>query len=187
MAENEEIDLSKARRWQSVVQALKRGESVDPVADKVRDCLYKTLRSLRKKIPLEELIRAIDIGAPALDRLARKCDAGREFAELLAQVAAEGGTRETVLEDFVTDICNAFFDQILHQIVPSSGWPDVSGLRAFLDQVLAHLRADVERIARKFAENPGWNPRQARRSQGALSPDTTSEMLQESLLERSRK
>ena len=49
MAENEEIDLSKARRWQTVVQTIKRGESLEAVTSKVRDCLYKTLRSLVNK------------------------------------------------------------------------------------------------------------------------------------------
>jgi len=49
MAENEEIDLSKARRWQTVVHAIRRGESLETVTSKVQDCLYKTLRSLANK------------------------------------------------------------------------------------------------------------------------------------------
>jgi len=184
MAENEEIDVSKARRWQTVVEAIKRGESVDDVTSKVQDCLYKTLRSLVKKIPLSKLIRAVDDGPSAVQRLFRECFDGRDYAELFAQVTAEGGPRETVLENFATDICNSFFDQIVHEVVPSSAWSDVSRLQGFLNEVLIRLRGDVERIATKFAENPDWHPRQAPRSKMARSRDITAEMLQESLLER---
>ena len=60
MAENEYLDASKARRWQSVAQAIREGSPDSEVRERVEDCLYKTLRQIRKDLPLEELIRRLN-------------------------------------------------------------------------------------------------------------------------------
>ena len=85
MAENEEIDLLKARRWQPVLQAVCHGESVEDVAEKVRDCLYKTLRAVKKQVPLDHLLVAAEDDPASLARAARESVVGRDYFQLLAQ------------------------------------------------------------------------------------------------------
>jgi len=60
MAENEYLDSTKARRWYSVVQAIRHGGSVEDVADRVEECFFKTLRQIRKVLPFGEMIRAME-------------------------------------------------------------------------------------------------------------------------------
>ena len=182
MPENEEIDLSKARRWQAVLQAVRRGEPVEDVAEKVRDCLYKTLRALVKKIPLGRLIIAAEDDPSSLPMLVRGCSESRDYAQLLMQAAAEGGSREVIVENFVTGICEEFFVQIIHKAVPSSAWDNASHVQNHLARVLESLQGDIHRIASKFAEKPDWRPRLPRRAKGTTPRDKTREMLEESLL-----
>ena len=59
MAENEYLDSTKARRWHSVVQVIRGGGSVEEVADSVEECVFKTLRQIRKDLPLADMIRAM--------------------------------------------------------------------------------------------------------------------------------
>ena len=60
MAENEYLDSSKARRWQSVAQVIWESGSLDEVADRVEDCFYKTLRQIHKELPFAEMIEALE-------------------------------------------------------------------------------------------------------------------------------
>lgn len=59
MAENEYLDSSKAARWQSVVQAIRRGGSIGEVVERVEDCLFKTLRQIRTELPFAEMLQAM--------------------------------------------------------------------------------------------------------------------------------
>ncbi len=88
MAENEEIDLSKARRWQTVSQAICRREPAEDVAVKVLDCVYNTLRAVKKQVPLNHLIIIAEADPAALAQAARESVDGRDYIKLLAQVAA---------------------------------------------------------------------------------------------------
>ena len=56
MAEYEQIDGSKAQRWQIVVQAIKYGATVDVVTSKVQECLYETLGPLDRQTSTESVL-----------------------------------------------------------------------------------------------------------------------------------
>jgi hypothetical protein len=64
MAENEYLNSKEARRWQSVVQAIREGFSFDEVAGRVENCFFKTLRQIQKELPFADMIRALDIPSP---------------------------------------------------------------------------------------------------------------------------
>jgi hypothetical protein len=183
MAENEELDLSKARRWQSVLHAVGRNEPAEAVAEKARECLYRTFRSLKRKIPLNRLVEALDGGSGPLERLARECSEARDYAQLFLQEAAEAGTRRAILERSVGHLCDTFLEQIIHRVVPSASWHSISVARSFCKEVLALLQGDVEEIAAKLDQDPNWRPRKPRRRRDAPARDKTKDMLRESLLE----
>jgi hypothetical protein len=111
MAENEYLDSSKARRWQSVAQAIRDGCSDDEITDRVQDCFYRTLRAIAKDLPLAEMIA---VAAHDPDELARMCDGiegGLDVKDFLHQAATTCFETENMLETFLVNaLNNCLFD-----------------------------------------------------------------------------
>lgn len=88
MAENEYLDSTKARRWQSVVQVIRDGGSVEEVAESVEECFFKTLRQIRKDLPLADMIRAME-NPDELMRVCQLVDGGEDVKDFIRQAALD--------------------------------------------------------------------------------------------------
>lgn len=111
MAENERLDVLKNPRWLRVMRFIASGQQAE-IPRRLTEAMYRTLRSVGKQIPLEDLLRAAasrDAGLPAAVSQCR-----HDFAEMLERVAAESvadGT-PTVAERYVDAVLDRYLDQI---------------------------------------------------------------------------
>src|SRR5947209_6125968 len=112
MAESESLNVGRARRWQPVLQAAGNGASVDALTVMARRCLYRTIRAVRKQIPLNDLLNAACNNPSTLPDLIRGCKQGRDYARLFQRVACPGASREQVLIAYQEAVCTNFLDQI---------------------------------------------------------------------------
>ena len=182
MAENEYLDSSKARRWYSVVQAIRDGCSVDEVADRIEECLFKTLRQIRKDLPFAEMIRAMD-DPDELTRVCQSVDGGSDVKDFLMQAALEKASRSEQLKQFLKyALGNCLYDLPWMAAIFDDSI-NITQVRAMLAEAPSHLSDEIQRVANKFAENPDWVPRRAGRGQPTLSQDDrTRNMLGQSLV-----
>ena len=187
VAENEYLDSSKARRWQSVVQAIRDGGSTDDVADRIEECLHKTLRQIRKDLPLGELVRSLDDP----EKLRGECDqiiGAHDVKYFLMEAANMDAELPQKLEAFVENS----IDNCLHDIpwLASDGTGNfsVTVVRNAIGTARNSLQPEIERIAKKLSENPDWSARRlSRRHNSGIREDKTKSMLSESLLAGFRK
>jgi len=187
VAENEYLDASKARRWQSVAQAIRDGSSSEDVADRIEECLHKTLRQIRKDLPLGELIRSLDDP----ERLREICDqitGAHDVKYFLREAANMDAELPHKLEAFVENS----LDNCLHDVpwLVSDGTGDfsVTEARNVIGSARSSLQPEIERIVKKLSENPDWHPRRpSRRNKSGSREDKTKAMLAESLLAGFRK
>jgi hypothetical protein len=183
MAENEYLDSSKARRWQSVAQAIRDGCSDEEIADRIQECFYKTLRAIAKDLPLSDMFAA---AAHDPAELARMCDGikgGHDVKDFLLQAAQTRFGTETMLETFLNDSLNNCLYDVPYLAAELDGGITISEARAAVQSAAGSLRSDIQRMALKLAENPSWNFRRIgnRRSENSQR-DRTKEMLGESLI-----
>ena len=187
MAENESLDLGQrgARRWLVVFNAIRKGEPLPRVVEKVRKRLYDGLRHALKDladigISLVDLLSARD-SPPTLRHLVKQ-SMGHEYADLFAQTAlAESGNDcEGVLEAFVRNIWDKISDQVALNAVGTGLWTNLVDLQIRLNSVGDEIVQDFQRIAFKLAKDPTWQPRTVgKRGEGV---DRTTETLGMSLL-----
>lgn len=187
MAENEYLDSTKARRWHSVVQVIRGGGSVEEVADSVEECFFKTLRQIRKDLPLADMIRAME-NPDELMRVCQLVDGGEDVKDFIRQAALEKSSRADQLRQFLANaLANCLYD-IPYMAALADDSTNISQVRAMSAEVRQQLANELERIADKLTENPDWIPRRAGRGQPAVSKDErTRKMLGESLLSGHKK
>ena len=182
MAENEYLDSSKARRWYSVVQAIRDGCSIDEVANRVEECFFKTLRQIRKELPFAEMIRAMDDPVELL-RVCQSVDGGMDVKDFLMQAALEGASRSEQIAHFLENALGNCLYDIPYMAAISDDSTNISQVRAMSAEARRQLTDVLQRVADKLTENPDWVPRRAGRGQPTLSQeDRTRKMLGESLL-----
>lgn len=82
---------------------------------------------------------------------------------------------------------NCLYD-VPYLVADSGGNVSITDARNTVRNAGRSLQAEIQRIAAKLAENPGWIPRRAnRRDKPVAKVDTTEKMLGESLLAGFRK
>ena len=96
MAENEYLDSSIGRRWQSVAKAIQEECSWDDIADRMEDCFCKTLREIQKDLPFGEMIRAMN-DHNEFNRECKQIDEGLDVKDFLNQAALEKTGRQEQL------------------------------------------------------------------------------------------
>lgn len=185
MAENEYLDSSKARRWRSVAQAIRDDCSADEVANRIEKCLHKTLRQIRKDLPLGNLIRSIH-DSESLRNQCDQIDGAHDVKYFLAEASAmEADNREQVQAFIEKSLDNCLYD------IPSLVADDVTSVseaRNVISNARSRIQPEIRRLAEKFSENPDWQPRRSsRRRSGTSQEDHTKAMLSESLLSGFRK
>lgn len=188
MAENEYLDSSQARRWQSVALAIRDGCSVEEITDRVEDCFYKTLRAIAKDLPLSEMIAAAAHDPSELARVCDEIEGGHDVKDFLLQASMTCFETENMVETFLVDALNNCLYDVPYIAAELDGGISISQARSVVQSAAGSLRPDIQRMARKLAENPEWNFRRSgsRRSEDTRR-DRTKEMLRESLIAGFRK
>jgi hypothetical protein len=188
MAENESLDLREpgGQRWRHVQDAISKQQSPEVVAHKVTLKLPQALRKAVKEfieagVPFSEFLENRR-DPKALERLVRKCQ-GHDYAHLLAETAAVESAADDCqfISSFVIGVLDRVTNQVAHNLVGTSAWPDAVGLRDFFAQVQPLVGKDVQRIAAKLAADPSWLPTVKRSPKGAAK-NPTKELLSVSLL-----
>ncbi|WP_437193315.1 hypothetical protein [Planctomicrobium sp. SH527] len=187
MAENEYLDATKARRWQSVAQAIQEGSSISEVAAKIEDCLHKTLRQIRKDLPLSEMIEHLH-DPQKLREMCSRIEGAHDVKYFVIEAADQKGELPEKLSYFLSrSLANCLYD-VPYLAANFESDISITGVRNAIRDAEICLQPEIHRIARKLAENPAWNPRRAsRRETPAVKVDTTKKMLGESLLVGFRK
>jgi len=193
MAENESLDLRNpgGQRWKHVLDAVKKRESPEMVAYKASRKLPVALRKAFKEfaesgVSFEQLL-ANRNDPKALARLIRKCQ-GHEYAHLFAETAAAEAKAADpqLLGFFLNGIVDRVTDQITQEVAGTTPWPDIPSVRDLFSQVRCCVEPDVQRIAKKLANDPNWNPTVRKRKQDdATNP--TQDLLTVSLLGMTKK
>ena len=187
MAENESLDLGHpgGQRWLHVHDAVKKQQSAEDVAHKVTRKMPQALRKAFKEfieagVTVEQLLESRR-DPKAMARLVRQCQ-GHDYAHLLAETAAveSGGDDRQFLTSFMNGIVERVSDQITHDVIGTSAWPDVAGVRDFFARVESHIVSDVQRIATKLAADPNWLPTVKSKAKGETN-NPTKELLGMSL------
>ncbi len=188
MAENESLDLDDpyGRRWDIVFQSIRNNEPLDKVAQRVRRAIYRGFRNALKQltecgITLRTLLD--NRNSPLALRQFAKMALGHDYVHLFAQVASASSHLDTegLLRAFVGAIWDAAGDRIAYKIVTSDGPTSLNGMRDYLARVAEQVAPDVDRIARKLAEDPSWKLRMPAGTNDQQA-DSTPEMLAMSLL-----
>ncbi len=193
MAENESLDLWQpgGQRWLHVHDAVKKQQSPEEVAHKVTRKLLQALRKAFKEfaeagITVEQFFENRH-DPKAMDRLVRKCQ-GHEYAHLLAETAAveSGADDRQFMTSFLSGVVDRVSDQITHDVVGTSAWPDIAGVRKFFARVKSLIAIDVRRIAVKLAADPNWSPTVKGKRKGEAE-NPTKELLGMSLMGMGKK
>lgn len=187
MAENEYLDASKARRWQSVAQAIRERASDSEIAEKIVDCLYKTLRQIRKDLPLEKLVRHL-LDPEQLRAMCHQVDGAHDVKYFLIEAADQDTDLLGKLSHFLSrSLENCLYD-VPYLVSESADNVNITEARGIVRSAGSNLKSEIQRIAAKLADDPGWIPRRAsRRDKPVAKVDTTERMLGESLLAGFRK
>jgi hypothetical protein len=171
-----------------VARAIREGRSVDEVADRVENCLYKTLRQIHKELPFADMIRALD-SPDDLAKVLQNVAGGTDVKEFLMQAAAlERISRSGKLERFLGDALNNCLYDIPYMATDADRSRSITEVRRILAAVPNRLSENIQRLASRLAENPDKVPPRRRRGGVTQSKDElTTDMLGESLLARSKK
>ena len=183
MAENEYLDVTKAARWQSVIQAIRSDLDIDEITELVRDRFYKTLRQICKDVPFAELLNAVD-DPHRLKVLADSCEGGLDVKNLLRFAVEETSGKANVVEHFLNQALGNILYDIPYLVSRTDQNRTLSELRSDLRVVQHRMLSDIRRMAAKFAENPSWSPRapRTRMSTKQTPTDRTRKKLGESLI-----
>lgn len=181
MAENEYLDSRKARRWSAVAEAVRNRCQTGEISKLVLDRFRKTLRNIAKDVPLEEWIAAI--GDPSeLERAFDAVDGAVDVKDLLLRAAAKGGEPEQVVERFLNQALENCLYDIPYIAADLDGGVNLSEARRTLNEVRGGISPEIQRMAKKFADNPAWLPRSPSEKSDAPKQDQTVKMLGESLI-----
>lgn len=187
MAENEYLDSSKARRWQSVAQAIRDGASAEDVADRIENCLHNTLLQIRKDLPLGELIRSLNDPHKLRD-LCDQIDGAHDVNYFLIEASDLAADTPHQVQVFLEkSLENCLYD-IPWLVNDGTGDVSVTVARNIISSARSLVQPEIERIAKKFSDNPDWHPRRSSRRHNSVGQeDKTKAMLAESLLAGFRK
>lgn len=150
MAENERLDVLKNPRWLRVMRFIASGPREGEIPRRLTEAMYRTLRSVGKQIPLEDLLKAAanrDAGLPAAVSQCR-----HDFAEMLERVAAEPAVdgAPTVSERYVDAVLDRYFDQIAIRLVGGDAFPTFDSFCAQTSEWKAQIKPALKRLASKL-------------------------------------
>ena len=150
MAENERLDVLKNPRWLRVMRFIASGPKDGEIPRRLTEAIYRTLRSVGKQIPLEDLLRAAatrDAGLPAAVSQCR-----HDFAEMLERVTAEPTVdrASTVSERYVDAVLDRYLDQIAIRLVGGDAFPTFDSFCAQANEWKSRIKPALKRLASKL-------------------------------------
>ena len=175
MAENESLDLTRSRRWapspsrSSVRAALRRRLPRKPT----RQSWGHSERPSRTSPNAES--RSSNSSTQPKSKAVRPSSRSSSSArgttspDSWPRSQGWGGTRDTIIEEFVLGVRESILDQIGARVVPCERWKRFSDLRSHLARVKEHDETDVHWIVEKFSNDPNWSPRQGPCLKGTVS------------------
>ncbi|MEZ6069465.1 MAG: hypothetical protein R3C10_04145 [Pirellulales bacterium] len=184
MAENEQLDASKSRKWRAVARAVAAKVDSDIIAAEVDRVFCQALRDVKKDGDLPGMIRLLD-QPQQLDRLLSDWEGDPLVADLLAEASRGHGPLEQRLGEALDQMLgNCLYD--VPTLATTCDPPiTITEARDRLETALIARRSEiVRRIADKLAANPDWEPKARSRTSDKASPSfsSTEQMLGESLL-----
>jgi hypothetical protein len=186
VAENEQLDASRSRKWLAVSRAVAAGVDADIIGDEVERVFCHTLRDVKKDGDFSGLIRILAGGVDQEMALTSwKGD------PLVTELVTEAARIEGAPEQRIREVLHQMFGNCLFDVprLASEGDPSVSisVARDRLETALIGRRKEIiDRIAKKLAGDSDWNPKAAARRSPSTQPTfgSTEQMLPESLLRR---
>src|SRR5688572_20354291 len=133
MAENERLDVLKNPRWLRVMRFIASGPQEGEIPRRLTEAMYRTLRSVGKQIPLQELLTAADSRDPALSAAVAQCR--HDFAEMVERVAA---------------VLDRYLDQIAIRLVGGEAFPTFDSFCAQAGEWKARIKPALRRLASKL-------------------------------------
>ena len=179
MAENERLDVLKNPRWLRVMRFIASGPKDGEIPRRLTEAIYRTLRSVGKQIPLEDLLRAAanrDAGLPAAVSQCR-----HDFAEMLERVSAEATVdgASTISERYVDAVLDRYLDQIAIRLVGGDAFPTFDSFCAQANEWKSRIKPALKRLASKLES--GQAPRVPAQPAATRTADR-EELLELSLL-----
>ena len=188
VAENESLDLGNSRhssRWDEICIGIRDGTPWDKIAPKVskklHDALRKVFKQLATKGVLFRQLLAARESPGMLNELVKK-SGNQPYAALFRDVCFSESTKEAkgVLKSFVLAVWETISDRIEHRLASPSAGHSLADLQIVVNEVNHLIESDVDRLARKLAEDPTQVP--ARVGKKGRKVDPTTEMMPMSLL-----
>ena len=168
MAENETLDLRDRHsgRWRQLLRKIERGESLENISEEAVRCVYKTIQNLidlfsKQGLPLGKLLDAAERNDGSLHEMVRRCRKGRDYAELLEQLATIHHERGVLIRVMLSETLERFLDQMRHELLGRTHWPDTARLTS---NVPESVGIDLDRLAERLAVTPDVKPRMPGRS-----------------------
>lgn len=150
MAENERLDVLKNPRWLRVMRFIASGPNAGEIPRRLTEAMYRTLRSIGKQIPLQQLLRAAETGDIVLSATVRQ--RRHDFAEMIERVAGERGFdgAPAITERYVEAILDRYLDQIGLRLVGEQPFPTFDSFCAQANEWKARMRPALKRLASKL-------------------------------------
>jgi hypothetical protein len=150
MAENERLDVLKNPRWLRVMRFIASGPKDGEIPRRLTEAIYRTLRSVGKQIPLEDLLRAAATRDAAFPVAVSQCR--HDFAEMLERVAAEPTVdgASTVSERYVDAVLDRYLDQIAIKLVGGDAFPTFDSFCAQANEWKSRIKPALKRLASKL-------------------------------------
>ena len=188
MAENESLDLPKAKRWHRVYEAVRDGVTPEEIALLAGDNLLKTFKGLREPVfgedspqmPLADLLDATEHDPNEINRIVRR-SGNNEFVILYRDSTLGVTSPEIAMEKFAIAIYEKFSDQIAMKIVKTDEQRTFFDVCMQLDQARDCLKPNLKKFAQQMAADPNRQLRWPGSSKATKMVNTET-MLNESLL-----
>lgn len=187
MAENEYLDSTKARHWQSVATGIRDGCNADELTARTKEQFFRTLKKIESDFPLANLIGAID-DLPRMTSILDGIDGGEDVKDHFLEAAKSGLQSEQALQSMLESALQNCLYDIPYLASELSEKVNITEARRSTDEILRRLRPVIIWVAKKLTENPNWKPRMpAQRTSAGSENDRTKRMLDESLIAGFRK
>lgn len=184
MAENEQLDASRARKWRAVARAIAAGADSEAIAGEVERTFCQALRDIKNDGDLPGMIRGL-ANPKELDGVLAGWEGDPLVAEFIAEAAQSDGSLERRIEEALEPMLgNCLYD--VPRLAAEGDPPIAISLARYrLKLAMFGRRPDiVRRIAEKLAANPDGSPQARARKSASKRSDfgSTEQMLNESLL-----
>jgi hypothetical protein len=161
MAENEELDVFRNKRWRSFVNVLRGAASLqdETVLREFDRCFVPSLRRVFRLLKVEALISAgIKGDLVEVERLRREHhqqrDRAETFCEQVIKECKPGMSYREGVDAFVHGACARIIDQAALAVVPSDNFPTIEDYRQASAIWLFRMEPRINRLVDQIVKDP---------------------------------